>query len=312
MEYKTLPKYNKNQKQQFINRIEAMNEKQGLVDVTPDLVLGGLGGRLVDSAARGLSKAANMVSSRFYNPTTYRGLARNLSTKKVPAEVSVQKGLIPKGTSDVERLEIARAEMNPHLGGYFDPRTFQYMAKEPASKVHELQHAKDFIKGSSYGSSPGSNVYMFGETMLNKARFNRPIIPSDRLVNASEKLYRGNVGERNARFAEHLYNRGLDSAKLSTSQLDKQRKVFDTIENAMGTHGIKNTLDPVGIVTKRAIRDSLGNQANRNIVKAASANEFIQQKHDPLDVEQYRTGLFKDRVTKGIPYNPDDDPYKDM
>ncbi len=284
MEYKTLPKLNNNQKKQFLNRIESMNKNQALTDITPDILMFGLGGKAVESAAKGLSKAANMVSSRFYNPTTYKGLARNLSKNKTPVDVLNPAGIAKANLTNVEKIQLAEATADPYLLGSFNPQKFMYMAKDPSSKVHELQHAKDFIKGKSYGGSPEGNYNMFGRSMLNEARYAKKMSSPDKVLNMADKLYQGNVGERSARFAEHLYNRGLNSSKISPSKLAFEQRMFNAVEQAKGIHGIKNTLDPAGIVNKRILRDGLANKNFQNIAKASVADEFIQQKYNPLDI----------------------------
>ena len=263
---------------------ERQIQEQGLYDATPDILTLGLGGRAIDSAMRGASKAANMVSSRFYNPVTYRGLARNFSKNRMPIRVEPERGVFPEGLPRATKQGMVSDYLDDAIYGSFNPRHNIYLAKTGGAEAHELDHAGRMLKGQSYGASPDGNLKMLTNSAYNRARSYR-MRPWEKNVDMAAKLYRGNEGERNARFAEWLYQRELNPNKMSKEMIAKARAAFDEGEIERGVHGFRNTLDPRGIANKRALIDKLNNPEVQKATRGLGLAAYLEAKTDPYDID---------------------------
>lgn len=238
-------------------RNKVIEDDKPLVDSSLDLIPIGKAGAsaaaVVDKAA---VTAANKVPVYMYDPDTYKGLAAGIVGKR-PVDVSTYEQWVKAnpGKADPEKYVASHRYMYDKLdshGGYFEPSTLQYAAKNDASLLHELQHVDDYLNGKPSGSNPQAmqrvvekmGAYKYPEEMLDKMAW---------------RLYQGNLGERAANKAavgRYMDNptpklEGLSS--MSLKDLGVRNDLNERIESISDASkaGIANTITEQGLANKR-------------------------------------------------------------
>lgn len=237
-----------------------ISEDIPLEDSSMDLVpLAGPIGKVFNAVDKAAVTAAIKIPTYLYDKNTYKGLAEGLVGKK-PIDVSDFETWAklnptkanPEVYSSTHRYMYDKL---PNYEGYMDPSTLQYAAKNDISKVHELQHVEDYLKGKPSGSS----VNAMKQVVEDMGRYN---YTDEGLDKIAWRLYNGNLGERAANKAAVKEFINPDIAKIenvtpdtSIANLINRDYLNSIVEDTYNASkaGIANTITANGLATKRAL-----------------------------------------------------------
>lgn len=275
-----------------------VTEDRPLVDSSLDMVpLGSVVARAAGAVDKAAVTAANKVPVYMYDPDTYKGLAKGIIGKK-PVDVSSfdKWAKVNPERSDPEKYAGSNRyfyDRMPSIGGYFEPSTLQYAAKNNASMLHELKHVDDYLSGKPSGSSPEA-MQRVVEKMGTYA------YPEEHLDKISWRLYQGNLGERAANKAAS--NRYMENptpelewlSRMSIKDLESRSALIDRIEGIKDASesGIANTITEAGLANKRNL---LGYSPYYSKLRPTRSK----------NVPVFKAGLASSVTTPGMEYSAD-------